>query len=47
MGAAGYAFTIQTAVQFTTIDCYKCGVVFAVDLNLERNWRRDKTQFFW
>jgi pantothenate kinase type III len=46
MGAAGYNFTIQTAVQFTTVDCYKCGVVFAVDRTLEAMWRRDRTQFF-
>lgn len=45
-GAADYNFTIQTAVQFITIECYKCGVVFAVDQALQGNWRRDKTEFF-
>jgi hypothetical protein len=42
----GYAIPIQMQQTFTTIECYKCGVVFAVDAKLESNWRRDKTQFF-
>lgn len=46
MGAAGYNFTIQTAVHFVAIDCYKCGVSFAVDKQLQANWRANKTQFF-
>jgi len=31
--------------EFVTVDCYKCGVMFAVDKQLDAAWRRDKTTF--
>lgn len=40
------AFAIQTAIQYYVISCYKCGIRFAVENELDSNWRRDKTQFF-
>lgn len=43
---AGDAFTVQTAIEFVTIECYKCGIVFAVDRALQGNWRRDKTEWY-
>lgn len=46
MSAEGYAFTIQTAIRFTTVECFKCGVLFAVDESLQKNWLRDKTSFY-
>ncbi len=42
----GSAIRIATTLAFETIDCYKCGVTFAVDATLRQNWKRDKTQFF-
>jgi hypothetical protein len=38
--------TIHTTLAYETIDCYKCGVTFAVAASLRANWVRDKTQFF-
>ncbi len=46
MSAEGYAFTIQQAVRYTTVECYQCGVVFAIDESLQKNWVRNKTRFF-
>jgi hypothetical protein len=41
-----FAIAIQLRQTFTTIDCCKCGVVFAVDESLNANWQREKTKFF-
>ncbi|HMF29536.1 MAG TPA: hypothetical protein VKE42_12225 [Candidatus Cybelea sp.] len=43
---SGNNLAIQTTTRFVTIDCYKCGIVFAVASELHSNWQRDKTQFF-
>lgn len=40
------ALQINTWVNFETVDCYKCGVTFAVSAALRGNWLRDKTEFF-
>lgn len=42
----GTAFSFQTQTQFFVETCYKCGVMFAVDAQLQSNWKRDKTEFF-
>lgn len=31
---------------FTQIECYKCGIIFGVTPTLDKNWQRDKTQFY-
>lgn len=38
--------SIHRAEQFVTIDCYKCGVVFAVPSGLEQQWRRSRDSFY-
>ena len=31
---------------FEKIECYKCGVIFAVSKTFESSWRRDKSTFY-
>lgn len=31
---------------FIKVECYKCGVVFAVSSELQGYWKRDKTDFY-
>lgn len=42
----GEALSISKWLSFVTVDCYKCGVTFAVSTDLQKNWLRDQTQFF-
>lgn len=42
----GDALSIQKWLSMVTVDCYKCGVTFAVTTELHSNWHRDKTEFF-
>jgi hypothetical protein len=44
--ADGSALQINTWLHFETIDCYKCGVTFAVSASLRKAWLRDKTEFY-
>lgn len=38
--------SIQQQLAFVTIECYKCGVMFAVSDGLNRNWHETKQDFF-
>lgn len=41
-----YSIPLTINARFVTIECYKCGVVFAVDETLQNYWKRDKTEWF-
>lgn len=42
----GLPIQILRQETFNTIECCRCGVVFAVASVLQGNWKRDKTEFY-
>jgi hypothetical protein len=42
----GYALQIHTALHFETVECYKCGVVFAITADLNRNLHNTENEFY-
>lgn len=42
----GYAVQIQTALQFETIECCECGVIWAVLDDYKRNMHKTKQLFY-
>lgn len=37
---------LQSSLQLVTIECFKCGVLFAVSAELDRNWHKTQDSFF-